>query len=140
MTDAPPPPRIQRVRVTNPLTTASTRQERSVRQEIDESTGVGEVYVRSLVSSQLRAAITVVISLVLTIGMLPLALVWLPGLADVRIVGLPLVWIVLALLVYPGIWTLAWLYVRQSERAESDFTALAEPGRSDAARSRGGDR
>ena len=48
-----------RVRVTNPLTSAPAHIRRSVQQEIDESTGVGEVYMRSLIRSQLMAALTV---------------------------------------------------------------------------------
>src|SRR5690606_19676707 len=66
----PPAAWTGRVRVTGPLTSAPAHVRRSVRQEIDESTSVGEVYMRSLIRSQLRAALTVATTLMLSIGAL----------------------------------------------------------------------
>ncbi|AWB90991.1 hypothetical protein [Aeromicrobium chenweiae] len=120
-----------RVRVTSPLTTASTHVRRSVRQEIDESTGVGEIYMRSLIRSQLRAAITVAVTLLLSIGALPLVFLTFDAVTDATVLGVPLPWIVLGVLVYPFLFTIGWLYIRQAERAERDFAALVEPGSDD---------
>jgi len=122
-----PDPVTGRVRVTSPLTTAPTHVRRTVQQEIDESTGIGEVYIRSLVRSQLRAALTVVTTLMLTIGSLPVVFWLLEDLNTLRIRGIPLPWIVLAVGVYPGLFLLGWLYVRQAEKAERDFAALLSP-------------
>ncbi|MRJ75374.1 hypothetical protein GEV29_02375 [Aeromicrobium sp. SMF47] len=116
-----------RVRVTSPLTTASPHVRRSVRQEIDESTGVGEIYMRSLIRSQLRAAMTVALTLLLSIGALPVVFLTFDAVTDARVLGVPLPWIVLGVLVYPFLFTLGWLYIRQAERAERDFTALVDP-------------
>lgn len=116
----------RRVRITNPLTAARTHTPRSVRQEIDESTGVGEVYVRTLVRSQLRAAITVVAVLTCTVGMLPLVFLLAPTLTTISVAGVPLPWLVLGVGVFPVLWLLGWLYVRRAERTETAFAALVD--------------
>ena len=120
-----------RVRVTSPLTTAPAHVRRSVRQEIDESTGVGEVYMRSLIRAQLRAALTVAATLVLSIGALPLLFLAFDSVTEMHLLGVPVPWLILGVLVYPGLFTLGWVYIRQVERAERDFTELVEPRRSD---------
>ncbi len=127
-----PSPAAGRVRVTSPLATARTHAPRTVRQEIDEASGVGEVYIRSLVRSQLRSALAVVTVLVAGVGSLPLGFALLGGLADAQVGPVPLPWIVLGVLVYPALLLVGWLYVRRAERAEADFAALVhapEPGR-----------
>lgn len=120
-------PKTGRFRITSPLTTASPHVRRTVQQEIDESTGIGEVYVRSLVRSQLRVALLVITTLMLTLGSLPVVFWLLDDLTALDIQGVPLPWIVLAVAVYPGLFLLGWLYVRQADRAERDFIALMSP-------------
>jgi hypothetical protein len=127
MTEPDADPRTGRVRITSPLTTASPHVRRTVQQEIDESTGIGEVYVRSLVRSQLRAALTVITTLMLTLGALPIVFWLLKDLNQLSILGIPLPWIVLGVAVYPGLFLLGWLYVRQADKSESDFAALVNP-------------
>ena len=127
MTEPDADPRTGRVRITSPLTTASPHVRRTVQQEIDESTGIGEVYVRSLVRSQLRAALTVISTLVLTLGALPVVFWLLQDLSQLTIMGVPLSWIVLGVAVYPGLFLLGWLYVRQADKSERDFAALVDP-------------
>lgn len=127
MTDSDVDPRTGRVRVTSPLTTASPHVRRTVQQEIDEATGIGEVYVRSLVRSQLRAALTVITTLMLTLGALPIVFWLLEDLREVSVLGIPLAWVVLAVAVYPGLFLLGWLYDRQADKTERDFVALISP-------------
>lgn len=127
MTEPDADPRTGRVRITSPLTTASPHVRRTVQQEIDESTGIGEVYVRSLVRSQLRAALTVITTLMLTLGALPIVFWVLQDLGELSFLGVPLPWIVLAVAVYPGLFLLGWLYVRQADKSERDFVALVAP-------------
>ncbi|MBC7633684.1 MAG: hypothetical protein H7290_19860 [Flavobacterium sp.] len=117
--------------MTNPLTSAPSRVRRSVGQEIDESTGIGEVYMRSLIRSQLRAALTVASTLVLSIGALPLVFWAFDSVTEATLFGIPLPWLVLGVFVYPCLFALGWLYLRQVERAERDFTELVEPERPD---------
>ena len=88
------------------------------RSEIDEQTTLGHTYVRSLMRSQLRAALTALGALALLVGSLPLLL------------ALPapeaLVWAALGVGVYPVVWGIAHWYVRRAERNERDFTGLVE--------------
>jgi hypothetical protein len=49
-----------------------------------------------------------------------------PGLAEYRIFGLPLPWIILGGAVYPLLVLLGVLYVRQAERNERDFVEFIE--------------
>lgn len=125
MTDEPEP-LTQRVRITNPLTNASPHQQRSVEQEIDESTAIGEVYMRSLIRSQLRLALVVVFTLMLSVGIMPIVFVMFDSVTLYRVFGIPLPWWILGVVVYPFLLTLGWLYTRQAERAERDFAELVE--------------
>ncbi len=120
-----------RVRVTNPLTSAPAHVRRSVRQEIDESTGIGEIYMRSLIRSQLRAAITVALTLVLSVGALPLTFMAFDTVTEFRVLGVPAPWLILGVAVYPGLFGLGWVYIRQAEKAERDFAELVQPDRAD---------
>ncbi len=129
MTDQRPGPRpaSARVRVTSPRTDAVRRPpRRRVTDDIDEQTGVGELYMRSLVRSQLRLGLGVLGAFCLTVGALPL-LFWLaPALAQVRVLGVGLPWLLLGVGAYPVIGLTAWAYVRAAERAERDFADLVE--------------
>ena len=128
MNEPPEPPTYTgRVRVTSPLTSAPAHVRRSVRQEIDESTGVGEIYMRSLIRSQLRAALTVAVTLLLSIGVLPLTFLFFDTVTEFTVLGVPAPWLILGVLVYPGLFLLGWVYIRQAERAERDFAQLVEP-------------
>lgn len=123
MSEQPP----RRVRVTSPRAD-TTRSRPPVRhagpRDIEESTGVGEVYMRSLVGTQLRLGIAVCAVLALTLGALPLLFASVPGLADVDVLGLPLFWVLLGGLVYPSLVGLGWWYVRSAERTEREFADL----------------
>jgi len=112
MTDTPSPP--PRVRVSSPRTGTSHRRRRSVSFEIDAQTELGEVYVRSLVRSQLRLAVEVVVVLALTVGMLPVLFEAVPGSRSMRLIGLPLPWVLLGFVVYPFLVGLGWFYVHRA--------------------------
>ena len=121
MTDPVP----DRVRVTSPRQVGS-RPARTGASEIDAQTQLGELYMSSLLRSQGRLAITVLVALVVLIGGLPLLFTWVPSLADVEVLGMPLPWVLLGFAVYPVMFGLGWLYVRASERTERDFTDVVE--------------
>lgn len=121
-----PPPYTARVRITNPLTTASPHLRRSVAQEIDESTSIGEVYMRSLIRSQLRLALVVLFTLLLSVGVLPIVFVIFDSITTFRVAGVPLPWWILGLAVYPFLIALGVLYTRHADRAERDFAELVE--------------
>jgi hypothetical protein len=117
---------VTRVRVTSPRTLAArSRSRRSDAAEIDALTRLGEVYVQSLVRAQLRLAGYVVVLLVVSIGLLPVVFRLLP-LDHVHVLGVPLPWLVLGVLVYPWLLLLAVWYVRRAEHNEAAFVDLVE--------------
>jgi uncharacterized membrane protein (DUF485 family) len=121
----PQPPR--RARVVSPRSSAArAAAHRPVRREIDEQTIVGDVYMRALVRLQLRLAVGVCLIFAVLLGGLPLVLALQPELATVRPLGLPLPWLLLGVVVYPALVVAAWLYVRQAERNERDFSELVQ--------------
>lgn len=114
-----------RVRVTAP--TAGRPRRTTVAREIDAQSAVGEVYMRSLVRSQLRLALGLFAVLVLTVGALPLLFVLVPWLQHGRVLGVPLAWVLLGAGCYPVIIGLAVVYVHRAERNERAFQDLVGP-------------
>ncbi len=124
MTDEPPP---KRVVVTSPRTAAARRPPgRSALQALDEQDRVGELLVRSLVRAQLLLALKLLTVLAVLIGGLPLMFALAPGTRDVVVLGLPLPWLVLGVLVYPALVLGGLVHLRLAERHERDFTDLVE--------------
>ncbi|MEN3121180.1 hypothetical protein [Janibacter sp. LM] len=113
-----------RVRVTR--TRHRTRQVRppTVRQEIADQSRLGTTYVRSLVRAQLQLSLSVLAVGLVTLGALPLLFALAPPLRRLELLGVPLPWLVLGLLVYPGVVLIARWYTRASERIEADFSDL----------------
>lgn len=114
--------RPARVRVTAPV--QGRRRRTTVTSEIDEGTGVGEVYMRSLVRSQLRLALSRAAVLMLTVGLLPLLFATVPWLRQARVYGVPLAWLLLGVGSYPVLLLIALAYVHRAERNERDFHDL----------------
>lgn len=115
-----------RVRVTGPPRVVRRGPRRSLAAQIDAQTELGDLYVSSLLRSQLRSALQVLAALALLGGGLPLLFVLAPGLSRVHVAGMPLPWVLLAVVVYPLLVGLGWFYVRQSERHEAEFTRAVE--------------
>lgn len=117
MSSTPP----ERVRVTGPprRSTPVTRTS-----DIDDETRLGGVYLGSLLREQLRLALGILLVLALTVGSLPLAFHLWPGLGGIDLLGVPLSWWLLGVLVYPTLLGLGWAYVRRAERNERDFAEL----------------
>jgi hypothetical protein len=123
----PPPERPRRVRVTSPLMGANRRAPvRPATREIDEQTSIGEVYMRSLLRSQLRLALSVLAATAVLLGGLPLLFAVAPPVADAHVLGVPLPWLLLGVLAYPMLWLACRYYVRQAERNEADFADTLE--------------
>jgi hypothetical protein len=124
VTETPDAPR--RVRVTHPRTGAGDRTRRSVSSEIDAQTELGEVFMRSLMRSQLRLALAITTVLVLTLGMLPLLFALAPSTKSAHVLGVPLPWLLLGVVVYPCLVALGWVYLRLAERTERTFSDLVD--------------
>jgi len=125
MSDEPAPVR-KRVRVTSPHITATRQRRVTGTSEIDAQTDLGEIYMSSLLRSQLRLALLVLTALAVLVAGLPLAFALLPGMTRVHVLGMPLPWVLLAFAVYPFLLLLGWLYVRAAERNERDFAEVVE--------------
>lgn len=93
--------------------------------EAAQDSEVGQVFVRSLIRSQLRLALVVAGGFLLILAAFPLILVVVPGLAETRIGGLPFGWLLLGVGIYPVIGLSAWLYVRTAARNEARYRDLA---------------
>ncbi|WP_125611028.1 hypothetical protein [Specibacter cremeus] len=122
-----PPARPGRVRVTAPRSTARRVPGRtSVTQEVAEQSAVGEVFVRSLIRSQLRLALIASAGFVLALAGCWVLVRWVPAVADWRILGVPAAWLLLGVGMYPVIGLCAWLYVRAAARNEARYRDLVE--------------
>ena len=120
MSEQPP----VRVRVTGPSRRRTVGVAPPGTREIDADTALGAIYMGSLVRDQLRLALRILVLLAVSVGGLPLLFHLAPGLADVTLVGVPLPWLLLGLLVYPWLIVLGWGFVRRAERHEHDFADL----------------
>ena len=119
------PPR--RVTVTSPRTSAVRQPPgRSALRALDEQDLVGELLVRSLVRAQLTLALRMLGVLGVLLGGLPLLFALAPVTRDVQLLGLPLPWLALGVLVYPSLLLGGGIYLRLAERHERDFTELVE--------------
>ena len=115
----------RRVRITHPRTEAARRvPARAPAREIEEQTELGEVYMSSLVRSQRRLALAVCLAVGVLLGGIAFAGALVPRYARISVLGIPLPWLLLAVLVYPVLIGIGALAVRQAERNERDFTEL----------------
>ncbi|MBI1378816.1 MAG: hypothetical protein GC157_15255 [Frankiales bacterium] len=119
------PPR--RVVVTHPRTAAARgAPRRGVRRDVTEQTELGVTMIRSLRRAQLRLALIVGLGAAVVLGAIPLVFLAFPAVREARVGGLALGWILLGVLVFPGICLAAWGYVRASERDEAAFVELVD--------------
>jgi uncharacterized membrane protein (DUF485 family) len=95
--------------------------------ELDAESPIGEVYLRSLLRSQLRLALGVTAVLVVTVGLLPLLFALVPWLRTLEIGGVRIAWVLIGVCCYPILIVLARGYVRRAERNEQDFRDLVAP-------------
>jgi len=98
----------------------------NVTSEIDAQTRLGEIYMSSLLRAQLRLAGIVILAVLVLVGGLPLSYWLFPGLVDIRVLGMPLAWVLLGFAAYPLLLGLGWFYVRAAERNERDFADMVE--------------
>ncbi len=97
--------------------------------ELAEGTRLGEVFMRSLIRAQLRHAVAVPVPTGLGLAALPLVFLAQPSLNDVRVLTVPLPWLVLGVAVYLPLLLAAWCTGGFAEQAEQAFTEiLAQPG------------
>lgn len=115
-----------RVRVTAPARRRRPVTRTDAGAEIDAETLLGDLYLRSLLRAQLLLAGSVIAVLVLTLGSVPLLFHLFPGVAQLRLIGVPLPFVLLGFGAYPLLLLLGWAYVRRAEANELAFTALLD--------------
>ncbi len=117
----------KRVVVTSPRTAAVRRPPgRAALRALDEQDLVGELLVRSLVRAQLLLALRLLTVLAVLLGGLPLLFAVVPATRDLVVLGLPLPWLVLGVLVYPALVVGGAVHLCLAERHEHDFVELVE--------------
>jgi len=87
---------------------------------------VGRLYVRSLIRSQLRLAVVVAAGFLLVLAACGLMVAMVPDLAGLRLLGIPLNWLLLGTGLYPVIGLAAWLYNRSAARNEARYRELVD--------------
>jgi hypothetical protein len=117
--------RVTAPRVSAPASTAlpAPRSAADSREAAEES-DAGQVFVRSLIRSQLRLGLVVAGGFLLILIGIRLMLGLVPGLAESKIAGLPFDWVLLGAGIYPVIGLGAWLYVRTAARNEVRYRDL----------------
>jgi hypothetical protein len=117
-------PQNPRVRVV--LADAARSRGQRTRLELAEQSPVGEALVRGLVRTQLALAFRLAAVVVVGLGGLPLLFTVAPRIAQIRVFGISLPWLLLGVVAYPFLWVVGWAYVHLAERTERDFTHLVE--------------
>lgn len=102
------------------------RRRRPVVAELEGQTRVGQVFLRSLIRTQLRLGLATVAMVIVPLVLMPLLFTAWPGLGELEVGPIPLWWLLLGVLVYPAILAVGWWYVRQADRNEEQFTDLVE--------------
>lgn len=109
------------MRITAPRTPAGSTAPTAAPSSGDPS----DLYVRSLIRSQLRVAIVSAASFAFLLAVTTAVLAFVPEVRAATVGGIPIVWIVLGAGVYPVVLLVAALFVRAAERNEKRYRSLA---------------
>lgn len=114
-------PGHKRVAVMSPQTRLALSRRRSRgRWRVPQLDAAGEARATLLHRRQLRLAVAPLVLLVALMLGLPLVFALFPVLDEVRLFGIPLSWLALAVLPYPALTLLAGWHLRRAERAEDE--------------------
>jgi len=119
------PPQPPRVRVVLG-DVARTRRGAYARLELEEQSPVGEALVRGLVRAQLAVAVRLSAVVAVGLGGLPLLFWVAPAIAQARVLGIALPWLLLGILAYPFLFAVGYAYVNLAQRNEAEFAALVD--------------
>jgi hypothetical protein len=95
--------------------------------EMAEHTAVGDAYLRSLVSQQLRAGLRTTGFLAAFLICTPLVLTFVPSIRSWKLFGVNAAWLLLGVVVYPFLILLAHRFIRRVEINEAEFEQLVNP-------------
>jgi hypothetical protein len=97
---------------------------RPAAQELEEQTGLGEVYLSALLRAQLRLSVAILLGSAVVVLGLPALFVLLPSTRSLMVGPIPLPWLAVGVLIYPVVFVAARIYVQQAERIEREFSDL----------------
>ncbi|WP_167992070.1 hypothetical protein [Arthrobacter pigmenti] len=123
---ADPVPKEARVRVTAPTTSSDSITSYPVARELAEHSDVGELFVRSLIRSQLRLAVVVASGFLIILVGIPVLITVFPIINTWTIATVPVPWLLLGLGIYPLVISCGALYVRSAGRIEQRFRDLVD--------------
>ena len=89
-----------------------------------ESTPVGDLYLQSLMRSQLGLSLRVLTVFVTLFLGLPLLFYVAPSISKDKIFDVSLPWLILGVAMYPILLVLAWVYNRSANRIDDEFISL----------------
>jgi hypothetical protein len=92
--------------------------------ELAESTPVGDLYLASLMRSQLGLSLRVLTVFVTLFLGLPLLFYFEPRISNYGVFSISLPWFILGIGMYPLLIGLAWVYNRSANRIDDEFTSL----------------
>lgn len=92
--------------------------------EFEEQTEVGELYLRALMRRQWRLSLGVALAFAAFLLVQPLLAWWWPEWGSLKLLGLPVSWLVLGVGAYPLLIWLGSMYVRRAEEVDEEFTDL----------------
>jgi hypothetical protein len=94
--------------------------------ELEEQTSVGEKLVRDLIRQQLKSAFGLAFAVLIGMCLLPITFYLVPQIGDLKILGIPIPWLVLGLAPFPILYGVGWVFRRQAERHERDFVNMVD--------------
>ncbi|MHB1526216.1 MAG: DUF485 domain-containing protein [Candidatus Dormibacteria bacterium] len=92
--------------------------------EFEEQTEVGGLYLQALMRRQLRLSLTLALTFVAFLGAQPLLSTFWPPWTEIKLLGVPVSWLVLGVGSYPLLVWLGSRYVRLAEEVDDEFTDL----------------
>ena len=94
--------------------------------ELEEQTSVGEKLVRDLIRQQLKSAFGLAFAVLIGMCLLPITFYLVPQIGDLKVLGIPIPWLVLGLAPFPILYGVGWVFRRQAERHERDFVNMVD--------------
>ena len=100
---------------------------RTPRDELAEATAHGGLYLRRLIRAQVSLSAVALVAFGGIVGALPLALLLLPGLQHVLVLGIPLPIVIIAWPPFALFIAIGVLYARRAAALEDEFRDLVAP-------------
>lgn len=118
------PPKRQRVILADPR--SRSRPALRARVELEEQTSWGEALIKDLVKRQMRTALLVGVPVLVVLGSLPLVFYLSPTFAQLRVIGVPLAWLLLGVMPFPFLLGAGLVYNRLAEAHEREFVDMID--------------